>query len=78
MAAPMVTALFLVDVGLGILTRVAPQFNVFVIGMPLKVLIGFVLLTLLFPSFLLLFSNMFTTMFSTMQKLIELLGSPGT
>jgi len=77
MAAPMVTALFLVDVGLGILTRVAPQFNVFVIGMPLKILIGFILLTLLFPGFILLFTNMFTLMFSTMQKLVELLGSQG-
>lgn len=74
MAAPMIAALFLVDVGLGILARTAPQFNIFVIGMPLKVLVGFVLLTLVFPSYLNLFSNLFTMMFSAMQKLMELLG----
>jgi flagellar biosynthetic protein FliR len=75
MAAPMIAALFLIDVGLGILARTAPQFNIFVIGMPLKVLIGFVLLTLLFPSFINLFSELFTLMFDSMQKLLELLGS---
>jgi flagellar biosynthesis protein FliR len=75
MAAPMIAALFLIDVGLGILARTAPQFNIFVIGMPLKVLVGFVLLTLLFPSFLNLFSELFTLMFDSMQKLLELLGS---
>ncbi|QGQ96244.1 flagellar type III secretion system protein FliR [Paenibacillus psychroresistens] len=75
MAAPMIAALFLIDVGLGILARTAPQFNIFVIGMPLKVLVGFILLTLLFPSFLNLFSELFTMMFGAMQKLLELLGS---
>jgi flagellar biosynthetic protein FliR len=75
MAAPMIAALFLIDVGLGILARTAPQFNIFVIGMPLKVLVGFVLLTLLFPSLLNLFSDLFTMMFGAMQQLLELLGS---
>lgn len=78
MAAPMIAALFLIDVGLGILARTAPQFNIFVIGMPLKVLVGFILLTLLFPSFLNLFSDLFTMMFNAMQKLLELLGSQST
>ncbi|MDB5052074.1 MAG: flagellar biosynthetic protein FliR [Bacilli bacterium] len=73
MAAPMIAALFLVDVGLGILAKTAPQFNVFVIGMPLKVLIGFVLLTLFIQGFLVLFSDLFASMFSSMQKLLELL-----
>ncbi|WP_312029505.1 flagellar biosynthetic protein FliR [Paenibacillus sedimenti] len=36
LAAPVVAALFLADLGLGLLTRVAPQFNIFVIGAPLK------------------------------------------
>jgi flagellar biosynthesis protein FliR len=74
MAAPMIAALFLVDVGLGILARTAPQFNIFVVGMPLKILIGFLLLTLIFPSFLVLFSELFSNMFATIQKLLALLG----
>lgn len=37
LAAPMMVTLFLTDVALGILTRVAPTMNVFVLGFPLKV-----------------------------------------
>jgi flagellar biosynthetic protein FliR len=37
LAAPMMVTLFLSDVALGILTRVAPTMNVFVLGFPLKV-----------------------------------------
>lgn len=37
LAAPMMVTLFLCDVALGILTRVAPTMNVFVLGFPLKI-----------------------------------------
>ncbi len=50
-AGPMVVVLFLADVGLGLLTRVAPALNAFALGFPLKILLtltltGFVLLAL--------------------------------
>jgi len=73
MAIPLVAALFLTDVGLGILTRVAPQFNIFVIGLPLKILIGFIMLILLFPITMPFYANMFSAMFRSMQQLIQLL-----
>lgn len=38
-AGPIVVVLFLADVGLGILTRVAPALNAFSLGFPLKILI---------------------------------------
>lgn len=38
-AGPMVIVLFLADVGLGLLTRVAPALNAFQLGYPLKILI---------------------------------------
>jgi flagellar biosynthetic protein FliR len=38
-AGPIVVVLFLADVGLGILTRVAPALNAFQLGFPLKILI---------------------------------------
>ena len=38
-AAPLLAALFLADVALGLLSKAAPQMNVFVVGMPLKVLV---------------------------------------
>lgn len=50
-AGPLIVVLFLADVGLGLLTRVAPALNAFAMGFPLKILLtvslgGYVVLTL--------------------------------
>ena len=50
-AGPLVVVLFLVDIGLGLLTKVAPALNAFMMGFPLKILItltmvGFALLAM--------------------------------
>jgi len=74
MSAPIVTALFLTDVGLGFLARTAPQFNVFVIGMQLKVIVGLIVLLLIVPSFSYLFGDLFGIMFESMQNLLGLMG----
>ncbi|WP_405002656.1 flagellar biosynthetic protein FliR [Georgenia subflava] len=42
-AGPLIAVLFLADVGLGLLTRVAPALNAFALGFPLKILITLVL-----------------------------------
>lgn len=44
LAMPVIGVLLLVDFGLGILARAVPQMNMFVIGIPLKVIVLFVLL----------------------------------
>ena len=74
MAAPLVTALFLTDVGLAFLARTAPQYNVFVIGVPLKIIIGLGLLIVLMPGLSVLFQSLFSIMFESMQNLLNLLG----
>lgn len=38
-AGPLIAVLFLADVGLGLLTRVAPALNAFALGFPLKILL---------------------------------------
>ena len=42
-AGPLVVVLFLADVGLGLLTRVAPALNAFALGFPLKILMTLLL-----------------------------------
>lgn len=74
MAAPLVTALFLTDVGLAFLARTAPQYNVFVIGVPLKIIIGLALLLVLMPGLAVLFQNLFDIMFESMENLLGLMG----
>jgi flagellar biosynthetic protein FliR len=50
-AVPVVGAIFLVDVALGIISKTVPQMNVFIVGLPLKSLLGMVILALGFPFF---------------------------
>jgi len=48
-AAPLLAALFLAEVALGILARAAPQMNVFMLGFPAKILLTLVLGGLALP-----------------------------
>jgi flagellar biosynthetic protein FliR len=47
-AGPLVVVLFLADVGLGLLTRVAPALNAFSLGFPLKILMTLMLAGFMF------------------------------
>ncbi|MCL2415495.1 MAG: flagellar biosynthetic protein FliR [Defluviitaleaceae bacterium] len=50
-ALPVVGTLIIVDIVLGILVKAVPQMNVFVVGMPLKVLVGLFVVFVTLPSF---------------------------
>ena len=46
---PFYCALVLSDVGLGFLARTVPQMNIFVVGLPVKVMLGFMVLAAVLP-----------------------------
>jgi flagellar biosynthetic protein FliR len=46
-AMPLIAFLLLTDLSLGIIARVMPQMNVFIVGIPLKIAIGLLMLSLL-------------------------------
>lgn len=48
-AAPLVAALFLTDVALGLLSRAAPEMNVFLLGLPLKIFVTISLVSVALP-----------------------------
>ena len=50
-AAPVLITLLLVDVVLGIVSRVVPQMNVFFVGIPLKIGVGLVAVIICLPAF---------------------------
>lgn len=75
MAAPLVVALFLADVGLGILSKTAPQFNIFVVGIPIKIIVGFLLLSIVLPSFVFIYQDLFASLFRALDQLVRLIGS---
>lgn len=74
MSIPVVGSLFLVDVALGIVARTVPQLNVFVVGLPLKIGVSFLVLIAVMSIMLFVVSQLFETMLSTMRGLMELIG----
>lgn len=49
LSLPIVAALLITNLALGILTRAAPQLNIFGIGFPITLAIGFIMLTIALP-----------------------------
>ncbi|WP_036832289.1 flagellar biosynthetic protein FliR [Pontibacillus litoralis] len=77
MSVPIVGCLFLVDVALGIVARTVPQLNVFVVGLPLKILVSFVVILISFSMFTILIENLFDLMLVSMRDLMQLMGETG-
>ncbi|RXI97994.1 flagellar type III secretion system protein FliR [Anaerobacillus alkaliphilus] len=74
MAMPIVGSLFLVDLALGMIARAVPQVNVFVIGFPIKILVGFIILILAMPAFFMVTKHLVQQMILAMRTLMQLYG----
>lgn len=51
LALPIIAAMLIVNLALGILTRASPQLNVFAVGFPITLLVGMAALMLSLPHF---------------------------
>lgn len=74
LAIPIVGCLFLVDVALGIIARTVPQLNVFVVGLPLKILVSFIALFIFVPLYIMMIKQLFNYTLETMQLLVQMFG----
>lgn len=74
MSLPVVASLFLVDVALGIVARTVPQLNVFVVGLPLKIGVSFIVLIAVMAVMFGVVSQLFEYMLVTMRSLMDLIG----
>jgi flagellar biosynthetic protein FliR len=74
LSAPALIALFLTDVGFGIINRVAPQINVFVVSQPAKVAIGIAMVLLVLRILFDQFEAHGASMLTRMVRLIETMG----
>lgn len=70
-ALPIVAALLITNIALGILTRAAPQLNLFAVGFPITITVGFVVLALSMPYFIPLFDRLVQEGLSTMTALVD-------
>jgi len=68
---PVLVALVLTDVALGILARTMPQMNIFIVGMPGKILVGMFVLSLALPVYIAFLEVIFNDGFHNMYRLLE-------
>ena len=61
LAAPFLVFGFAVNAGFGVLARMMPQLQVFFVAMPVNILVGFVVMTLLIGTMMTLFLNFYAT-----------------
>lgn len=73
-ALPVLGALFMIQIALGIMARVAPQMNVFMLSFPLNILVGLTILTSSIPMFVSrlepLFDNNFQDLLIALQSMM--------
>jgi flagellar biosynthetic protein FliR len=69
LALPMVAALLITNIALGILTRAAPQLNLFGIGFPITIAVGFVMIALSLPYLATPIERLFNEGVNTMERI---------
>ncbi len=72
MAAPFILTVLIANILLGMLSKAMPGMNVFMIGMPLKILIGLFLFSVVIRSYPLFISGVFEEMMKHIYRLIGL------
>lgn len=71
LALPVIATLLIANFGIGIISRAAPQMNIFAVGFPFTLLVGFVALYLMFPYFLPVLDRLFTGGIETLVMVLR-------
>jgi flagellar biosynthetic protein FliR len=74
LCAPILAALLITDVTLGIISRSVPQMNVFIVGLPLKIIIALAGSAILLPAFIVLMNSLTGRMFSDLSGIMRAAG----
>lgn len=72
LAMPMIAAILIVDIGIGILMRAIPQLNVFVLNIYVKFIIGFLLLLKIGPDLVGFSQNLTEKMFFYIERFLRI------
>ena len=73
-AVPAVTALLLTNIAFGVITRAAPQLNIFAVGFPLTLTLGFIIIFFTLPALVPQFSDMLHDAFDMLRALNRIPG----
>lgn len=70
-AMPIIASALILEIALGVLIRTVPQLNMFVVGVPVKMLIGLITLMFMAPVFVNFSSRIFSEMFAGIEKMFR-------
>ena len=76
-AAPVAIALFLTNVGLALMARVAPQLNVFAVGFPLQIMIGLSMMIISLPLLEVVLPQVFEQTPRELDAVLRAMRTPG-
>jgi len=68
-ALPILVAGLVLEICFGVMVRSVPQINVFVVGIPIKLMVGMMLLVIVLPAFMGFSEIIFTEMFIGVEKM---------
>jgi len=71
LALPVITLLLTVNLSLGLLNRMAPQLSVFVIGFPITLTVGLILMGLLMPLIAPFCEHLFSEIFNLLSDIVR-------
>lgn len=74
MSMPLLAAELIAEMGVGLIMKAVPQINVFVINLQLKIIIGFVMLFLLVPTFSAFIERLFALLFDRLDLVLGIVG----
>jgi len=74
-AGPILASILIADIALGAISKTVPQINIFVIGMPLKIIVGLIVLLATIPMFITVMESIFKLMETGMLDYLKELGA---
>ena len=72
-AIPVTFAVLMTNVGLGILARTMPQLNIFVVGVPMHIIVGLSVLSIVIPFYVLFLDVVFNAMYGNINAALRVL-----
>ncbi|MBR4904318.1 MAG: flagellar biosynthetic protein FliR [Selenomonadaceae bacterium] len=72
-AMPVTFAILMTNVGLGILARTMPQMNIFVVGIPMQLMIGMTIVSMILPFYILFLDVIFNEMYANISIALKAL-----
>ncbi len=74
LALPLITALLVTNLALGVLSRVAPALNLFAVGFPVTLALGFLVLLMCLPYIGAAMEPVFSRGFATLESVVRMAG----